>query len=110
MNLSVNEISAAIETARSSGPAYYEIDSRMKCEFYFVEDKIRVIICLYRAAQSSGQLRSIVQLRHKLPDQYASIKIGTDAHLNMYAGKTLTYIAPMQIAKEMESICEWLVQ
>ena len=108
MNLNVDKLSSVIKAARDQGAVYYEIDSRMKCEFYFAGDNIRFIICLYRAAQRSGQLRSIAQLRHKLPDQYASIKIGTDSHLNMYAGKTLTYIAPMQVVKEMENVCELL--
>ncbi|VUD40255.1 hypothetical protein TDB9533_00038 [Thalassocella blandensis] len=110
MSLNVDKISAAIETARKGGPVYCEIDSRMKCEICFVENKLRLIVCLYRAAQRFGQLQSIAKLRHKLPDQYASMKIGTDSHLNMYASKTITYIAPMQAMKEVENVCELLTQ
>lgn len=110
MNLNIDQISAAIKSARDGGPIYCELDPRMKCEFFFVDNRIRITICLYRAAQRSGQLKSITQMRHRLPDQYASIKLGTDSRLNMYACRTLTYIAPMQVMKEMENVCDLLSQ
>ncbi len=110
MNINAEKISAAVENSLESGPVYYEIDSRMKCEFLCMENKLRLIVCLYRSAQGIGQLQSVLQKRHALPDRYANIKIGTDGHMNLYAGKTIVYIAPTQVIKELESICEFITQ
>ena len=110
MNFNLEKISAAVESARESGPVYCEIDSRMKCEICFVDTKIRFIVCLYRASQKNGQLGRIVQKRHTFPDRYASLKIGTDPQMNLYAGKTMMFVAARQLETEIEKACEFLTQ
>ncbi|TQV84071.1 hypothetical protein FKG94_05235 [Exilibacterium tricleocarpae] len=110
MNFNLEKISAAIESSRKSGPVYCEIDSRMKCEIFFIESKLRFILCLYRASQKHGQLGRILQKRHTFPDQYASLKIGTDPQMNLYAGKTIVFVAPRQVETEIEKTCEFLTQ
>lgn len=108
MPLPREEITQAIEKARAGEVVYYEIDRNKKCEFFAKDGQLRFIVCLYRVAHRTGQLLAVTQKRHAYPDQYGDIKMGTDSDMNLYAGKTISYISPMHALSEMENVIEFL--